>query len=159
MTTASQIKYQKEHGLIPRDVFDQAFANAKPIEFNPNWKNGTGYFDHAVTDNLGLANGELAGCVDDKNRKLIIVGTPVANVVVFERHDPKRDLHESDKEIFAFNMPHELYMLMEALMYQPLDWYMLRTLLGNPVPHPHWNQTIPNIGERLADVFERATSG
>ena len=59
------------------------------IPFNPLWNNGTGYYDGAVEGGNCpvLKAGEMAKCISDSPncRHIIIVGTVLGNVVVFER--------------------------------------------------------------------------
>jgi hypothetical protein len=57
------------------------------IEFNPAWKNGTGYFDGAVRADFGLAPGKMArSYCPDSQRRIIVIGTPKGNMVMFERY-------------------------------------------------------------------------
>lgn len=88
-------------------AFFTALAGAKEIPFNPNWKNGTGYFDNAVfgKDAPVLEVGEVAVSVDDFGRVLGIVGTRLGNAVVFTRHS---DWSNLDNPIFTSNLPLKL---------------------------------------------------
>lgn len=77
-----------------RKSFDKLFAEIqKVVPFNPAWNNGTGYMNHAVTDkSIGLAVGDIVKFVapvtdePEKTRKGILIGTPVGNVVIFQRY-------------------------------------------------------------------------
>ena len=69
------------------ELFLNKHASVTQIPFRDEWKNGTGYFNHACTDkSLNLAKGEFVGSVDPINRKMLIVGVGEGfNVVIFER--------------------------------------------------------------------------
>jgi hypothetical protein len=75
-------------------VFIDHFFNATfdlvdtRIDFNPEWTNGTGYLDHAAEGSHApiLKAGEMVKSIDEFGRKIIIVGTPVGNLVVFRRY-------------------------------------------------------------------------
>lgn len=80
---------------IPRlhaaaDVFNAVFASelVREIPYSQKWENGTGYLDGAVHDNLGLNPGEVVKTTTPmpNNRKVLIVGSPVGNLVIFERY-------------------------------------------------------------------------
>lgn len=53
--------------------------------FNPEWHNGTGYFDALVKEDLSLPYGSMAKFTDEMSRRGIVIGTRLGNVVVFER--------------------------------------------------------------------------
>lgn len=70
------------------DVFSRAFNSCtKEIPFKKDWSNGTGYFDFAVYGEHApkLANGELVRSISPGGRRLLIVGTRLGNLVVFDR--------------------------------------------------------------------------
>jgi hypothetical protein len=71
------------------EMFNQSYnkIDAK-IAFSKDWKNGTGYLDKLVDANVGLRSGECAVTVDDFKRRIIVIGTPVGNVALFERYTP-----------------------------------------------------------------------
>ncbi|HET8686508.1 MAG TPA: hypothetical protein VFM18_07565 [Methanosarcina sp.] len=54
------------------------------VEFDESWSNGTGYFNNAVY--YSLKSGERRKSVDDKGRKIILVGTRFGTCVIFERY-------------------------------------------------------------------------
>lgn len=69
--------------------FNQVFERVQnTLEFKPEWANGTGYLDHAAEGPHApaLASGEMAKSTDDFGRRIIIVGLPVGNLVVFRRY-------------------------------------------------------------------------
>lgn len=85
-------------------IFNQTFLNVavKEIEFNPAWKNGTGYFDAAVEgpEAPALEVREMIKTIDDYGRRMIIVGTRFGNVVVFDRFTK-----QEDDGVYVVNMP------------------------------------------------------
>jgi hypothetical protein len=73
-------------------VFANVFNSIETaVEFSTEWKNGTGYLDHLVYEDLGIAEGKLAKTIDDMGRRIIIVGTALGNAVIFERYTYKED--------------------------------------------------------------------
>lgn len=58
------------------------------VVFNPQWSNGTGYYDHAVMGFLApnLAPGQTVKTETFDSRKMIIIGTEFGNCVFFERY-------------------------------------------------------------------------
>lgn len=68
--------------------FAKLIANvAFEIPFEPEWKNGTGYFDHAVDCYVPEGRVVKSTC-PTTNRRLVLVGTVLGTVVVFERYTP-----------------------------------------------------------------------
>lgn len=60
----------------------------RPIEFNPNWVNESdGYFDRAVKGKHApvLELGVQYHCVDKDGRNVMLIGTELGNVIVFQR--------------------------------------------------------------------------
>lgn len=83
--------------------FNQAYESIlSTIDFDPAWKNATGYLDAAVEADLGLKPGALTKFVDDFGRRAIVIGTRFGNVVVFERYSPKG---EERSNIWVHNSP------------------------------------------------------
>jgi len=57
------------------------------IDFDADWKNGTGYFDHAV--DCFVAEGQVVKTICPTTaRRIILIGTVLGTVVVFERYSP-----------------------------------------------------------------------
>lgn len=56
------------------------------LGYDAEWANGTGYFDHICGKDLGLEPGAMAASTDMIGRKIIIIGTPLGNVAVFQRY-------------------------------------------------------------------------
>lgn len=68
------------------DLFLAAWNELPTINFDPSWKNGTGYLDHVTMTDLGLSEGQFVRTTTDDNRKAIIKClAPGLNQVVFER--------------------------------------------------------------------------
>jgi hypothetical protein len=76
-------------------AFDQLFnsPSTMPIEFNPEWNNGTGYLNNAVENDNDmsvapiLSAGETRKCMTSNNRPVVLVGTQgFGNVVLFRRY-------------------------------------------------------------------------
>lgn len=88
--------------------FTHIFDNINTaIEFNPSWKNGTGYLDNLVDENLqghllGYKHVNVVKTVDDYGRRVVVVVTKnEKNVVLFERFS-------KEGEIIVSNMCYEL---------------------------------------------------
>lgn len=81
-----------------KSTFEKAFNDIENvIPFDIKWANGTGYFNGAVTADLGLKPGEVGKSVaggEDK-RRMIIIGTCAGNVVLFERYTPNEKAGEN----------------------------------------------------------------
>lgn len=75
--------------------FDRKFvAITAAIAFNPAWANGTDYYDNLPYDIDVIQNvmpGQLAKCCDDHGRRMIIIGTQLGPVVVFQRYSDGTD--------------------------------------------------------------------
>lgn len=54
------------------------------LDFDARWKNGTDYFNGAMT--VGLAKGNMAKSIGDCGRRLILIGSDHGTVVLFERY-------------------------------------------------------------------------
>lgn len=131
-------------------VFSKAFNHetTKKVEFNPEWNNGTGYFDALKQEDLGLAVGELAAIWtgNTNRRRIIVVGTMFGNVVVFDRFT---DNDKIDAPVWVIHTPHILQstgMLKEGSQSGD-DLYAL-------VGDPEYRTIAPNIGTRLAELKE-----
>lgn len=111
------------------------------VPFDPKWNNGTGYFDNLVKEDLGLEAGEVVRFVDNMMRNGIIIGSPLGNLVIFERRARKLDkVQPHDAVIVVTNLPREL-----RWMYpNELTSDEFNTILGIPGN--------PNLGERLAEM-------
>lgn len=111
------------------------------VPFDPKWNNGTGYFDHLVHDDLKLENGEVRRFADYMMRNGIIIGSPLGNLVIFERRARKLDkVQPHDAVIVVTNLPREL-----RWMYpNELTSDEFNTIMGIPGN--------PNLGKRLVEM-------
>lgn len=118
----------------------------KEIPFNPEWNNGTGYYDGACkgSDKVVLESGEMAKCISPmpNNRKMIFVGTPVGTVVVFERFSG------GDKDVYVFNDAH--HFIGQLVQPQsPLNAHDISSFLGQA-----WDKGSSNIGNRIDRILK-----
>ncbi len=121
---------------------DNALANIERfVPFDPKWNNGTGYFDHLVKDDLKLEDGEVVRFADYMMRNGIVIGSPLGNLVIFERRARKLDkVQPNDAVIVVTNLPREL-----RWMYpNELTSDEFNTILGIPGN--------PNLGLRLVEM-------
>ena len=121
-------------------TFNAAYDRiSNAVEFNPSWKNGTGYLDNAVHDK----SIEVASTtIDDFGRKVIIVPTPVGNVVVFERFSG------GDRGIIVSNAPRQVASLGAGLdLHSSLGDNELEFYLGT-----EWGTS--HIGQRIDDLLK-----
>lgn len=126
-------------------TFNASFeAITKTLPFNPQWANGTGYFDHAVKGECApvLGAGEMAKSEDDVGRPLIIIGTPIGNVVVFRRYSKEMGR-------YTFNAPRNFEALMCHRICGLLREEDMGTLLGD-FYNGHWIRG--NVGMLIADM-------
>lgn len=84
-----------------RTTFDRYFSIAQDVPFNPDWANGTGYFDHACHEDFG--NGRLVRFEDQHGRKAIAVSAKGGSVVIFER------FKGGENDVFVVNVPHRIH--------------------------------------------------
>jgi hypothetical protein len=63
--------------------------NTKEIPFDPEWRNGTGYFDGLVDEPLDLQPGEFGRsyCPDSKRKMIIQSVGKFGNIVIFQRYN------------------------------------------------------------------------
>jgi len=63
---------------------------ARPVAFNPNWRSDNGnFYDGAV--NVKLPMGEVVKSLDpESGRRLILIGTDMDTVVIFEQYSPSQ---------------------------------------------------------------------
>lgn len=70
-----------------KQLFEDTLVLAREIDFDPTWNNGTGYFDNAAT--VYVQSGDMAKATCPvTNRRLLLVGTELGTIVVFERYEP-----------------------------------------------------------------------
>lgn len=68
-------------------TFNRLVSAAPTITFNAEWKNGTGYLDHAVEgpNAPSLEMGQVVTCKDNWGRDVLLFGTDKQNIAVFQR--------------------------------------------------------------------------
>lgn len=126
---------------------DNALANIERfVPFDPKWNNGTGYFDHLVNDDLELEDGEVVRFVDNMMRNGIIIGSPLGNLVIFERRARKLDkVQDHDTVMMVTNLPRELrWMYPNELTVDEFN-----TIMGIPGN--------PNLGKRIETIVKAVT--
>ena len=91
-------------GKTPRQQFLDQFTSVTGsfLRFDPKWKNGTGYLNGLQNAKGLVEEGKFAKCIDDHGRKVLIVGTAVGNVVIFERFT---STEEQPCNVFVLNCP------------------------------------------------------
>lgn len=117
-------------------LFTQAYDKAYDIDFQSNWANGTGYFDHAVSGDRApkVSYGVFARSKDEYGRRILILGTRLGNVVIFDRYG-------DDRGIFTFNAD---MMLLRGfkICHTALTEEAMCDLVGD-------GKIVDNIGQRL----------
>lgn len=78
------------NSLVERNFKSVLEKIAFEVPFETEWKNGTGYFDHAVDCYVPEGRVVKSLCPTTK-RRIILVGTVLGTVVVFERYTPDMD--------------------------------------------------------------------
>lgn len=133
------------------ELFARVFNSIETvIPFERSWKNGTGYFNGAV--NVKLAVGEQAKAVcDDSARRIIMTGTPLGTVVVFERYSPEADKRS---DIFVGNYTSEFKQARLFDVGSALNTATLDRLLGDS----RYPNVMPNCGQTLAKAHAAMSS-
>jgi hypothetical protein len=133
------------------EFFDSNFKRLlkeQPIRYSISWKDMDDYFSLAVQGQYSpdLLGGEMRACTDDKNRKMIFIGTPLGNIIIFQRY--------VDTEGIVLNAPEKIKKLLAGVIeagYQTQE--SLYALIGNETS----SYGFPNIGTRLSSLLEPAT--
>ncbi len=88
-------------------VFTQAYDKCnKFIEFDPKWTNGSGKFDFAVYGEHApkLANGDAVKSVTSGGRRILVIGTRLGNLAVYDRFkDQQPDQKDAEKAVFSYD--------------------------------------------------------
>lgn len=89
------------------EIFTTAFEDCKKeIPFVKEWSNSTGYFDYAVYGGNApkLANGEMIKSCTPGGRRILIIGTRLGNLAVFDRFKDQRPGEPgAEKAVFVYN--------------------------------------------------------
>jgi hypothetical protein len=136
-------------------VFDDQEMVKHTVEFNPEWNNGTGYYDSAVDAELpGVEIGEIARsrAPARNSRRLLLIKTTYGNVVLFERYTP-----DEDGTLTGPIIAHQPYEVDESEMLGgggtgPLTMDQLVKAVGD-------NSLNDNIGLRLARFVDTIKNG
>lgn len=93
------------------DLFFHHFnhVDAIAVTFNPEWRNGTGYYDHLVYDDVlpDQPFGAIGTSFDpDSRRKILFLKTRHGNAVIFERFT------DGESGVFVRNIPNEVGQLL-----------------------------------------------
>lgn len=117
-------------------AFNAAFEGISlEVQFKTEWKNGTGYFQCDKVDRIPA--GERAKTTDDHGRRLILIGTRLGTVVLFQRYSENPD-------VFVANLPYDMarvFNLSGALTSENIDF-----ITGG-------SSGYMNIGTRVKDMF------
>lgn len=123
-------------------VFNTNYDQLEQIPFNPEWANGTDYYDGAVLgeDAPKVAVGEMVASrsPEPNNRRIIIVGTPLGNLVVFERYTG------GQHGVFVFNCSTAFQRLIGSRVENSLTADNMTLFLGEGTS---WGPT--NVGKWL----------
>ncbi len=125
---------QREKGIeedARKEAFETAFKNARRIEFDEKWKNGTGYLDHAAEGKHApkVSQGQVVSFLDDKDRRGVIVGTKYGNIVVFERYSPEGS---ETSGVFVCNIADKVRTNVDFIKFErALSLDNLRDILGH----------------------------
>lgn len=86
-------------------LFTELHASLPTVQFNPEWNNGTGYYDHVCDDKeLNIPEGTMVACtsVAPNSRRMIILGLGNGlQSIVFERFTP----NTGSPEVLVCNQP------------------------------------------------------
>jgi hypothetical protein len=132
--------------MSAHSVFIEQFNRlTQELEFNPKWSNGVGFFDYAVHGEHApsIPRGTAMKCVAPGGRRLIVIGTRLGNVVVFERATPSPT---QPKPHIVYNAPSVI--MNAGWIYEPtkpLDEFSVENLIGS-IDHV-------NIGRQLEDLY------
>ena len=68
--------------------FVEMFEAATKVDFDVNWRNGTGYYNGATK--VAVPAGEIWASEDEapNSRRILLIGTIMGTFVVFERYTP-----------------------------------------------------------------------
>lgn len=129
--------------------FSDAYARAEETQYCPEWANGTGYMDHAVRGSHAphLLPGQVVRAMSSDNRRLLLIGTPIGNVIVFDRYSNGED------KVFVANMPRKL----EHLLLRPsaLNRDAMVCLLG-VTPGQNIGHRLQALAEEISDLVVTA---
>ena len=107
-------------------------AAEKEVPFDPGWRNDTGYYNYAVTADLGLEDGEIAKSFDpDSRRRILLIAkaipkedkTVVEQQVVFDRYtDYQHDVQVRNVSKFVGKWMNQTGQITDAGLQRILDY-------------------------------------
>lgn len=149
----------------------QLWNDAPKVDFNPEWKNGTGYLDFAThTPELAVAKDTYVALTDDLNRKVILKGLGNDfNLVIFERNP------EGKGGIVVTNLPHPRTLRKNDIKFFSLPFNSslsketMETVAGtkesNVIFYPEFSseilkfinkETLVEVGQKLVEDIENS---
>lgn len=135
-----------------QEIFTVAFQNIKnEIEYDRNWSNGTGFHDYAVYGEhaVRLNSKHAAKATSSGGRRIILIGTCLGTVAVFERYG---DRVGSDEQVFVHNCT-SAFDDGRWVCHRPLLVDDLNLLLGDAGDIEH------NIGWRIEQIIQACKKG
>lgn len=133
-------------GSATHAVFLKRFyATTEEFEVIASDSNGTGYYDGLVLRNLRKPIGTMLRAITpgENNRRMLVVVTPVGNLVIFERFTG------GDKGVVVTNMP---TMLRLILVSGTVSLEQLRYMIGDEFGGSNIGQALNYIGEGARDM-------
>lgn len=122
--------------------FERVQKSSKEIEILPEHHNGTGYLDGLAEADLGLEAGEMRWGHDKPGRRIIVQGTPLGNVVIFERY-----LEPDSRYITIITMMSDELRRISHIRRGDIDEDQLDFLVGKPA----WSD---GIGVEIANLLK-----
>lgn len=108
----------------------EKWASMKNIAFNPEWHNGTGYFNNLTKAEFeGVAANEFVATSDENDRKIVIfVVQPGMNIVFFERYSSD-EVKKYKKYIIQKNIHDSLGLNIQNIDGEVLDRFFNKELI------------------------------
>lgn len=136
----------KEIIMNAKQILIKAFDhNSIPsIGYNTQWENGTGYLNGAIRGSAApqLEPGERVKSLSHDGRKIVMVGTNLGNVVLFERYCG------DDSSIVVSNMPQSIKSILN--IFSALSPEIVADILGLDIN----SFDRPNIGHKVNSIME-----
>ena len=126
---------------LPGKIFQRVFRETKSeVPFDTSWDNGTGYLDGAVS--YPVSPGEMVKTTDNYGRRVIMIGTRLGTVVVFDRYKG-----QTDGGVYVSNRPQSV----------TIDALMTGTAIGGGEMACVLGDFCPNIGETIEEIHAELT--
>lgn len=111
MTTLNTIAQNITTSMNAIEIFETVYTHATPVAYDPNWANGTGYFDRACDEYFGEL--EVSCTTDEYGRKIILISKDENSLVIFERST-------ADKGLYVTNTPRGVVVIRDSETGRPL---------------------------------------